>query len=65
VVHPPHVLLVLPLVAMVLVGSSGDCKYHTEGCGWVVDYRLVGLARGLWFYLLWLVWQWLWQNLLI
>ena len=31
VMHLPHVLLVLPLLAVILVGSSGDCEYHTEG----------------------------------
>jgi hypothetical protein len=55
--HSPHVLLVLPLVVVIVIGSSGDCKYHTEG--WVVDCCLIGLARELYFYLLlWLGWRW-------
>ena len=48
-------LFVLSLVAMIVIGSSGDCEYYTEGCGWVVDCCLNGLARGFLFYLLFVV----------
>jgi hypothetical protein len=44
--HMSHVLLALPLVAVILIGSFGDCKYHTEGCGWVVDCCLIGWFAG-------------------
>ena len=53
--YSPHMHFALSLVAMIIVGSSGDCEYHTSGCGWVVDCCLMGLARGLWFYLLFVV----------
>jgi hypothetical protein len=60
VVHPSHVFLALPLVAVILVRSPGDGEYHTEGRGWVVDCGLVGLVCGLYFYLLlrWLSLLW-------
>jgi len=48
-------LFALSLVAVILVGPFSDCEYYTKGCGWVVDYCLNGLARGLWFYLLFVV----------
>jgi len=53
-------LFALSLVAMIIVGSSGDCEYYNEGCGWVVDCCLNGMASGFWFYLLllWLSWWW-------
>ena len=53
-VYPPHMLFALPLVAVILVGSPGDCEYYTKGCGWVVCC-LNGLARGFLFYLLFVV----------
>jgi hypothetical protein len=54
------VLFVLSLVAVILVGSYGDCKYYAKGCHWVADCGLIGLARGFCFYLLllWLGWWW-------
>jgi len=45
-------LFALSLVAMVVVGTVGDCEYYAEGCGWVIDCCLNGLAHGFWFYLL-------------
>jgi hypothetical protein len=38
------VFLALPLVALILVGSFSDCKYHTEGCSWVGSRALVLLV---------------------
>ena len=31
VMHPPHVLLALSLVVIVLIGSPGDREDHVEG----------------------------------
>ena len=55
-------LFTLSLVAVIVVGSSGDCEFYTEGCGWVVDCCLNGLAHGFWFYLLLQLGWWLWGG---
>ena len=47
-VHPSHALFALSFVAMIIVGSTGDCEYYAEGCDWVVDCcldRLVSVFR--------------------
>jgi hypothetical protein len=39
------VLFVLSLVAVILVGSYGDCKYYAKGCHWVLLLLTVVVAR--------------------